>query len=887
MQAIRCKGKPVMRLLRFAAPALCLMALGACVTSLPAYAGQVAAPPVRPSAPPSNPLDLIPYDAAQRGPLLLIGESYIPHARPNEGLPAIQTLFALAERMGRKVVPIGSLTVLAPATMRVIVDNPGKPDVYAGLRDGERFKILLSQFSTAQWELAGSARGIGLADMTDTQRGLYISLLPEKMQIQRVKLVPTDKPGQNRYDYQGTAQDADPLTARLRLVRKVDFHYFKPGANDSSVSGSVEPGAGDEITISTIGGGARGDIAPDADTVRAYGVPIVQTVPNRLKPGMLNFAAPSLQMPVALDGEMKTLGELLARVAGVTHLDLLADKRVADLPVFLSAARGQTARAGDILQALSTSVTGAFRRVGASTYLLTDDAQGIGTRLARLDEWAETASSARYEVMHDLTNNAAKHDPLAHIGFAPGDPYALPPALQQRVDASYRKSRYNGPPTLNPSELPAALQQCVERNAEFWEEEHIAIRKDQVGVGTILSAQFVVGGAAVEASFAQNIGSQYLEEVAAPDTPPVSSAAAAPKPPLPMPPTLGKRVLVMKMPEMRTPADAKALLDLTSLARAKGFTEIWLHVPLDKPDAVAQVKAAIVAGRQANLKVGVLVSLLHDGGIPTPEDINIFGETGAQYAGRRAQTAPKSMSGYYERMAGWTLMDSAEVGRRVSELARTPGLSALALKSTAAPGWADSPAGGDAIPANAHFGYSVPFRLAYLRAEGVDPLDVTHYAYSLNAQVSLPFFPGDSENLWKSLNAYRQRENDRAMSAIYRSLKQAAPDLPLYTDDRVSSYGDPNTGWYARWDSAERLPANPPYAVESEARTAAFARSSEPLLRQPAWSGKPESVARAFGDTAQRAAQQWRGVVLDLTKRAPAEAMRIINALPDCPPPPQ
>lgn len=859
--------------------ALCLVLVGAGgvgVLPLPVRAGQVAAPPAKVVPPASNSLDILPYDASTRGPLLLVGKPNFFRYRSAEEMDSIKTVSALAEALRLRVVPLGTLTVLAPSTMRVIVENPGKPDAYAGLRADERFKILLSQFSTAQWETAGSARGIGLADMNEAQRALFIGLLPETMSLRHVKLVPTDKPFTNRYEDQGSAQNADPLTARLRLVRKVQFHFSKTGAEDSSVRSAVEPSAGDEITLLEGSREAREDVARDAEADKAFGVSVFQTLPNRLKSGQINFDSDALRATVALDVGIKTLADLLARVAQTTKLDLVADKRIAGLSVSLRVARGQGAHAGDILRALCWSVTGAFRRVGASTYLLTDDVQGIGARFARLSEWAQNASNARSLAMQELTSAAVKHNPLAHVHFAPGDPYALPPALEQRVDASYRRDRGSAAPIVRKEELPPALQQSIERDAQFWEDNHIVIRTDRIELGTELSAQFVLpGGEAVEPFFSQNIGGQYLERIAAP-APTLADFNRNAAPPRPMPPTLHRRILLARLPD-----DDKALVGLLALTKAKGFREIWLRVRLDDATATGRLKAAVTAGKKAGLAVGAVCGLLHDGGIGGAEDINILGETGTQYATRRAASADKNMREYYQRMAGWTLMNEQEAGLCVASLARIAGLSALALNATRAPGWEGPSVGGDGIPDNGYLGYGVSQRLAFLRAEGADPIDVVHYGYSLPVRQDLPFFAFDDEALWKTLHVFRQRINQRAMISLHTMLRQAAPALPLYVDDRISSYADANTRWYARWDAAERLPVNPVYSVPSEARAAAFASSSEPLLCLRGWSGTPSRMAQRFSDTAQAAAKGWRGVTLDLTPLAPTEALRMLAGLPD------
>ena len=308
------------------------------------------------------------YNVARQGPLLMLlpGEMGIP---PQSQLtPAQQeALAAMIDSRGKRVV-VGGMTVVAPKTMQVIETKPGKPDPYAGMKAEERLQALLSFFDAAQWKAAGSTQGIGLSEMSDVERGLFLSLLPEQMSVQRTRLVAGDQPGALTYVPQGNAQEVDPLATRLRLVRKVNFRFSKQGADDYSFGGMVEPGAGQEI-VTLAASEPRGDKKPDPETIFAYGVPVVYNVPSRLKVGELNFADPKLARPITLDGDLRTLGDLLKRVAQVSGLDLMADKRVAGLSLLIRSLPGRQVRGADVLRACCWAITGAFRRVGASTYL--------------------------------------------------------------------------------------------------------------------------------------------------------------------------------------------------------------------------------------------------------------------------------------------------------------------------------------------------------------------------------------------------------------------------------------------------------------------------------------------------------------------------------------
>ena len=135
-----------------------------------------------------KPAPRLEYDAARQGPLLMLLP--VEMGAPNgSALTSAQRegMAAYIEAHGKRVV-VGGLTVVAPKTMQIIETKPGKPDPYAGMRADERLQALLSFFDTAQWKQAGSTQGIGLSEMSEVERGLFLSLLPETMSVQRMRL---------------------------------------------------------------------------------------------------------------------------------------------------------------------------------------------------------------------------------------------------------------------------------------------------------------------------------------------------------------------------------------------------------------------------------------------------------------------------------------------------------------------------------------------------------------------------------------------------------------------------------------------------------------------------------------------------------------------------
>jgi len=823
------------------------------------------------------------YDVIKEGPLLVLlaGDWSFPDIAQ---LPREQQLEACAVRLDQysKRIRVGSVTVITPKTMRVIETKPAAPNPYADLKPEERLQVLLSYFDAAQWAQAGSAQGIGLGDMNEKERPLFLSLLPaQKVGVQRTRILAGAEPGSQRYEPVGAPQEADPLEVRLRLVRKILYWLSKENTNDFGYFNGMDPEVGEEIGRFTSGSQPRGDLKSDYETTSAFGVPIVRTVPNRLKPSDLNVADPKLRVPIVLDENVKTLGDLLKRVAQATGLDLQADKRVIGAPLFARLLPGQQMRAGDVLQALCWSVSGAFRRVGTLTYLLTDDVVGIGVRVARLEEWAEEAFNARYKAIEEVGDGAFKYDPLSHIGFETGDPNSLPPEQLRRVDSVYRKSRELDSPVYKLTDLPAGLQNSVREMAASFARSGDNLQTDQVRIDTRLSVQYVLpGGAAVTPGFCEQIGLSYLRGIAAPPVHPTATGKAGkpPVPPKPMSEALPKRVLLARLPP-----DAQATAELLDMAKAKGFTEVWLHVHLDETQIPERLSAAQVRGRKLGLAIGAAVSLLKNGGISGEEDVNIFGETGAVFAKRRIATSPPQARSLFTPLADWIKFSPDQVNRLLTPLAQVPGLSALTLKGSAAPGWAGGTPGGDGLTAHGHLGYDLATRLACLKQEGFDPIDVYNPG-PLEMGDGLRFFPNPRPgDLWKVLCDFRLKQNQKGLAQMHAALRKVAPQLPLYLDDRSSPFTSVTVRWFGRWDDPARIAINPIFFDAGVAREAAFASSREPLLRCDPWNGKPEDLALKMGETSQDALKKWPGIALDLSGFVPPDALKQLGGLPNIP----
>ncbi len=166
----------------------------------------------------------------------------------------------------------------------------------------------------------------------------------------------------------------------------------------------------------------------------------------------------------------------------------------------------------------------------------------------------------------------------------------------------------------------------------------------------------------------------------------------------------------------------------------------------------------------------------------------MLGETGERFIKRLAADS-KFYADEYTHYAGWSVLDPAQITRILTPIASVQGLSCLALKATAAPGWAGDIPGGDGIVENGYLGYTAETRLQCIRTAGFDPIDASPYFYSMDLDPSLPFFPSERPNgVWKALANFRLRENTRILILLHAALRHVSPDLPFYLDDRASQY---------------------------------------------------------------------------------------------------
>lgn len=870
------------------------------------------APPVRKT--PGGSAAEFRYDAGTQGVLFYIvlprsreenGESAeaqsdspppVPEQKPDTD-PARRTAAQFAASINHRLLREAHLSALVPQTMFVVAPVPKNGDPFIGMGASERFQLLLGTLGAAQWKLAGGDTGIGAGDLTDEQRPLFDGLFPATpFQLQTYRMSP-ERGEDDEAVWQPVGEEkTQPVRgARLRLRRQTTVSFT--GADGDGYFSTVNRddddnfASGETKTDLVNGYSLSGD--PPAERVEdeqtAFGARITYTEANRAKPSDLNMESPVFKTSVILDGSHKTVGDLIAVCAKKTRLNLIADKRMATLPITWRVGEGGHAvPSGEVLTLLSRALTGTFRKLtpatGAPVYLLTDDREGLGTRLNRLRLWQERMRFAKDALIGKATRAAARFDPLSHVRFAPDDPLALPPAVSDAADSAYRASE-NGA-TANLSELPPALRDNLSRTVKQRSEYDKDVSPSRIRVGSTLICEYVFpGGGAIITGFGRGISSDYLRNVAT-ITPVRLEKPAKPEKAVPvksMPTVAPRRVCAVPMPV--TDDDIKAVL---VLIRAKGFAEAWLTVPLRAADTPERMEKAVAVGKAIGIKIGAAAAWLKSGlkggtdDTGSVADINIAGETGARATaaftamfreqienGNMEQSLPPPDEIEYvfdfltRYMSDWMVPDGKAGRTALAKLLYMPELSAVVLTDTVAPGWIDAGTNGGGMPPGFYLGATLPTRIACVRGVGVDPVDVVETG---GMGEYVPIFGGSEYNAESELQKFRFAENRRELALLTAGIASAAP---LYLE-KPTAFFQPTKAGYTRFAPGETKPGKPTKPTPPAEALPAYV---------PTMEYETGKVIKGVLETARTGAKS--GFVINFGQLRIADALRYLKSLPD------
>lgn len=864
------------------------------------------------------------WNEQARGPLVAIGaennKPWVPKPEPGNERPTPAPvplvppdrngyqIEKVAPYFGNRTVRLPSLTVVAPGEMTLLNTNlKGKPDPFAGMRGDEKLPLLLATLEPAQWKALGSAGGLGLSDLDEAQKALFLSLFPDPLQAVRVQEeggntnAPPDDLGKT-----ASLSGANRSGARLRMTRTASL--IIPTAD----------GKGYGAWMSSRVPGSFYWSVPNHDwddKPEAFGTKLKAEFPNKLKPGDLLFDSDTLSSVVSVAG-VKNVAGLIKRIHDATGLELYADGRAAALSVtVLGDSVG--VRASDLCKALCWAVTGTWRQVGPA-FVLTQDVKGIAVQRVRIREWMEGGERIRREIVGRAQQGMKKGNPLSYLSFDANDPLTIPPSLMAQVENAWKqeKTRVFGA-TVRTAELPGSMQQMArsaleEYNKNTRRAQNRPISPDRVRIDVKTRLTCLLPGVAGEADM--GFGELYAEDLLAPitlenreDAKWIASPVALPRP------LAAGSVLLWEAQR-----SAEPLTQIFAAAKERGIRVVWLQLPLDESRDRETLVAALQAAKEQGITLLPAVRLWSTPPKNSQEvlgdrDTNLLGETGGAWAARRL-TLPEGWPGtnaVLQQIGDYSRPDAPDVvvrtRRRLLALAQVPGVTGIVLTGALSPGYTN-PKGGeewDSDTTAEEMGYTLENRLAFLRQHGSDPIDF--WGDYSQVDWTLPFWGSpqprmvekpdgtwapDSKvkNIRASWNKMRYEKATKALRELFQTFRAQQPKLPLILRDVAQS----SYNWYGTWEAADKLPSidgtaniysgegpGPQGATLKAARAASktvwfVLPGSRALFGPPVWAdpdvvvpGSPPAFRRALNEALEQMRKggvetAWDGLVLDM-----------------------
>jgi hypothetical protein len=736
-----------------------------------------------------------PWDVAKRGPMVVVYPDRTHVVNTSGGLAGYD----------RKEFNVGTLTAIAPYDMVMIdtsLEDP--PNFYDGLPRKDKVLYLMSLLDPDQWKLACST-GIGLSDLRNEQRAVYRSILPSTFNFQNMVvgkgngLLP--KPGEPAVVTLTADEESE---VKLHLQKILDLGVKMTDGGFSAVS--------PELSDSNREGKPflyRADTAAE-DRTSLFGVQIRKVLDNRLKPSDLSYKLHALDSPVALT-KKTTVAELCSAVGTACGLNVVADSRVADLPVV---AYGDSVRSGDVLQALALAVTGTFRKVG-ETFLLTSDLEGIGAKRLKIETWKQDLQLLLRQRTDGWKRSIAEGGAAHLIGFPSDSPLPISDLMTQFMDHEYEN---DGSKTIPASQLPPQWQKILNEG----------------------TSRFAAGTMRTDVAFPYG---ELFWNFVLPDGRPLereeslgysSSLTKAPGPPRERFSRTEIRPLELKAGTsaalMLKTDEPSVASELPALARGHGFEEVWLQTW--EP---ACLQNALTAAQALGIRVRLVLKPweIPSGFRTSDPDRNILGDTSTLAENRVEETAV-----WNDSSEAWGVTHSAagtfigpgdpmlpSLWRKLLDLSKTQGLDGVVLCGTEPRGYEPkmgSPLFGTPL---LDLGYSQSLRSRFLQENQVDPVDIVDRRLMNydSLDLSLPFFgdpmttsldlPAGTIEKWAKLRADANREAvQNLMSQLTGSIlvqpRQLAQDIITLNGVQVL----PSS-------IAKVLPENPPdLSFEAEER---------------------------------------------------------------------
>jgi len=750
--------------------------------------------------------------------------------------PDVLTPDLLAAQYGRLPQRFGHVLALAPPTMTLLNTSPGLADLpISVLASQHPVPFFLGMLTREQLQQMSST-GLAFSELSPDEQALLKAALPHPLEIvskaatqpsytqedlkksgaERAEIDQRIHAAQDVYNKETHVVADETLysSLRLRAYLAADFTFDTPGGASIGVRSS-ENGIETTGAFKLKNGGRTDMFGEGNDQIKSY---LRAQAPNVSKESDLEWSRPALMRTVAL-ANLKTVDDLVARLALATKLELYADPRFGRQSLLIQGDWKTQQPVGDIMQALALCVCGTWRQVG-SAYVLTEDVQGLGTRQEFLREMVQTWANRMTEAGKAVGGHLQDMDWMHTLLFADGDVGTLSVAQLDQIHSDYK----NNSGHLLWKDLPAPLQEGLRGQLTHHYDSDNMNSFERAGndaaqslkpdskVGVQINLRLAIE---LPTTGAMTVGDTY--RVQAPYQEPSHAAqTSAPAGSVAMDKPLRGLLCAPKTPdEARAVVTqmAKMHLNLLYLDVFSGGRTYFPNtaMPPVSEKAAGVLQAALEAAKPLHIPVYAVLDTLcwrKDGAAlhPTPwpkgyeEDLTVGGEAPDHSVQRQlaAGSLRSDLDKEYEMAEngsqGWASpLDPAVralLPALVKTLAVTKGLAGIAFQDTSARGYRSLPYEYD--DEGISLGYTTSARLAYLQATHTDPVDLSaHYnslqlflpfeGWSTQFDVSLPNFPSNDTGDW---NKVRGDADLSLLADCFAAARAAAPTMPLLMRER-------------------------------------------------------------------------------------------------------
>jgi len=803
------------------------------------------------------------WDPAKRGALMVLEPERVAGKEGVDGLAAFH----------RTRTTVTGLSAIIPDSMVIIDDSlQQSPNMYDGLPRPTKVLYLMSTLDSRQWE-AITGGGLGMSDLTGDQKGVFTSILPKPFKYSTYKVGNKYEPEPLETNLE--LSDTELQSVRLRLERSLQFMMPIIGQQDSMTPRDTNQDHGKP-------GDKFIERDSDADFRKqdSFGIKVRQTVPNMQKPSDLDYRATNLNGSIQLNPSER-ISDMLKRIGQVTGLELHADLRVGDR---MMVCYGRSTPISSALRVIALSVTGTYRKVGPA-YILTSDLVGMGARKMKLAAFDSELNAKVWNEESAWRQQIYKSGHLIQVRFRADDHLTPSDSLAKKLDQGPPGSRTK----INSSDLSEGLKKFIERQNETYKNQQVTA--DGAEAQSDYEFSYVLPSGDSTRPDLHTLGQHELFSYSNTDPRPSQDAPSQAK----------LAVTAIKDPVyLCLSADTVAgARHAVALASRYGFKDLWLHT-LSSDSLIAALKDAAAA----EIKVSLAVCPFdYEGAADAASaDRTLFGDTPPQSLERRkadsdwAQIQTRGW-GEPEPLGSISPLSTGYQARQnmAISLAKTPGLAGVRVLNSTPHGYNGPRVNYTSIPRpiyleKGNFGYAEDLRLAFMRLQNVDPIDLCPPNIYTNSDLRQPFFLDDLlrggtsiydgrdqpnpaiKGMMASFDSWLADLNHSCLRLLLESIAAANPQLPILVDAIPVATNAINrpTGGLVSWKSGDPLPE----ILETE-------YAPQPVLGKyvvRAWvSDSGVDYARAaLRFIAQGAGnrQRFAGVVLDLSPMADSKVER-------------